>query len=739
MVELAAARQLLTETISHVVDANRNHGAALNSLGVEELALWEQVGAAVVPTLSAECLLAAANVVDAPELPALLEAQNSVRAAQEPTRTNLEASMLEPEELDDLSMRRMRIDKRLGVDRARFKEMRSRPGLMDFVDGMKAGVRLKPDVALLVQAYEELRVSVLATETELSRLAAVAARHHRARIRLTELDDQLAALDAGTLRDARCLVVDRGMKSSTKILAFVPALAHVLHCIEGVRAKRVVLEKICDSWVRPEKAILAAAEADGESIGTFNADSWSLNVERICGHTAVTLDAYRRAAVSVIAFCSYAAVRGDWWAALMPGVANPEQSQEAAVGPKQRYEKGESVLATARAALDAAHEPWAFTQHTVSDGDVTHIALQQGVAVPPLITEGINPVQHRQDVAANRPNPISGFENDAAGYVAEDTLELRAPTVSVAALSRPSFAPGSKVGRCIVEALIGRGGMGEVYRARLEGEEGFTRAVVLKRLTLDRDADPTLARAFAREAEIAARIAHPNVVQIFDVQSTQGEPFIIMEFLEGMTLQKLTRRAEKKQVIIDVPVIVRCALDASRGLHAAHSMRGDNGELVGLVHRDVAPDNLFLCQNGFTKLLDFGIARRNDLTSMTRKSELKGKIPFMSPEQIMGDKLDSRSDLFSLGATLYWILSGHRPFVGDNEVTTLYAVVHKPHVPMVAVRPDVGPLGDVVEQLLHKRRDDRPTSALATVKLLESCGPASPEEAAAFLTRLLEA
>jgi hypothetical protein len=252
-----------------------------------------------------------------------------------------------------------------------------------------------------------------------------------------------------------------------------------------------------------------------------------------------------------------------------------------------------------------------------------------------------------------------GGEHAADIFTGQNPFEQRRvepapyrPGLDVKDLTTSTFAPGSRVGRCVIKCLVGKGGMGEVYRAQLEGEHGFSRAVVLKRLSIERDGDHGVLAAFVREAEIAARIAHPNVVQIFDLQSHGGEPFIMMEFLDGLPLNKMATRARQAGLVIPPAILARCALDSARGLHAAHSMRSDDGVLVGLVHRDVSPDNLFLCHNGFTKLLDFGIARRSDLTTMTGKNELKGKIPFMSPEQILGEPLDARSDLFSLGSTL---------------------------------------------------------------------------------------
>jgi hypothetical protein len=750
MVDVAEAEQLLTATLQAAFEAAREYGADLNAVAVEELAAWEKVGAVVVPAFNAASLQAAAKAIDEPQLPALLSTRDSSRSTHEAARAGFENAMLDADELEELSTRRKRLDARLTVDRGRYKDMRARPGLLDRVDEMKKGARQKDDVAAAVRGYEELRVNVEATETELTRLAAVAARHHRAKIRLTELDDQLAALDAGSLRDARCIVVDRLMKSPAAAKRAFPALASLFLLIEGVGAKRAALNSIYESWLRPHGGALVEVQNQGIGISGFETVSWPPKVELRCRDATIAIDAYRRAAAGVVAFSHYDKVatnaRGerDWWTTLLPGVPNPDGSPVVVEAPRDIADVASDKLAAAWATMDpAVHDP--FGDNTVDDGSL-HAAppsLELLFGMPPALTQLLPKDQPAALPSAPRPAPIPGFNSggsdDDDNPFAEATREAARPPVAVADLTRPSFAPGSKVGRCVVEALIGRGGMGEVYRARLQGDIGFSRTVVLKRLSVDREADPSLAQAFAREAEIAARIAHPNVVQIFDVQSAGGEPFIVMELLEGLSLQKLVTRAERENVGVDLPVIVRCAVDAARGLHAAHSMRSDDGVLVGLVHRDVSPDNLFLCQNGFTKLLDFGIARRNDLTTMTGKSELKGKIPYMSPEQIMGDPLDARSDLFSLGATLYWILSGQRPFTGDNEVTTLYAVVNKPHLPVRKLKPNAGAFGDVIEQLLQKRRDDRPPSALAVAQLLEKCGPAAPEDAAAFLSRIWEA
>lgn len=738
--DVGEAHQLLKATLNAALEAQRQHTAGQNAVAVEELAAWEKIGAALVPSFSRETLQQAGALVGDARLDELLAARDKTRAGLDEQRAVLEGAVLDPVDLDDLAKRRKRIEERIASDRVRWKELRQKPGLLARLDDLKKGARLKDDALTMVRAHEELRVNIEALETELSRLAAASARHHRSNKQLGELVEQIKGLDDGFLRDARRIVVDRLMQPGAP-RPDRPGLATHFHVIDGVSAKRAALTWLYENWVRPHGNALIELHHEGQNVSGFETVSWPAKVDLRCREAAVSVDACRRSSNDVVAFADYASVKnGDWWSALVKGVPRP---QGAGVDPVVFGDAVDDV-GPARAVADVAKDKLAAAWATMSDPGGAPVDDSVGDGFLGMPTEQLAMPQPTALFARvpgkDKPQPIPGFEEETLGDeenpFAEASREIVRPSVVTVDVGRSTFAAGTTVGRCVIEALIGKGGMGEVYRARLTGDGGFARPVVLKRLSIDRSTDPTVAMAFAREAEIAARIAHPNVVQIFDVQSANGEPFIIMELLEGLTLQKLVNRALRDKVVVDVSVIARCAIDAARGLHAAHSLRGDDGSLVGLVHRDVSPDNLFLCQNGFTKLLDFGIARRNDLTTMTGKSELKGKIPYMSPEQIVGDPLDARSDLFSLGSTLYWILTGARPFVGDNEVTTLYAVVNKAHASLRSVRGDAGGVADVVEQLLQKRREDRPASAAAVVQLLERCHPATPEEAAAFLAKL---
>ena len=645
--------------------------------------------------------------------------------------------------------------------------------MLQVVDAAAKGQRLKEDQQRALRLHDELQTAIASLEVEGTRLAAITARHHRAKRDLHSVEDEATAIRDRFLMAARRLVVDRLMQPTGSHLGHPDAVRASAAAVVG-QAKRTILSMLYESWVRPHgAALLEFEQRHAGTVSGFETVSYPSSVDLLCRDAAVAVDAYRSAAVRIVGFSAADGV-ADWWDALVPGVPRPDDAVFTSLGlaplPPPPV-KVETSWHSSDAASDKLAAAWASIRQ--DDGPVDHdnsgylseaadgafmSDFQAGetevlMALPKA--PSINQHTNASNVSLSSAEYQSIFEDVHGGPQGEaevftasshgNPFEARRvetapsrPGVDFGDIAKPTFAVGSRVGRCVVKGLVGKGGMGEVYRARLEGEHGFSRAVVLKRLAIERDGDQSVLTSFVREAEIAARIAHPNVVQIFDLQSHGGEPFIMMEFLEGLPLQKLATRARRGGIHIPPDILARCALDSARGLQAAHSMRSDDGALVGLVHRDVSPDNLFLCQNGFTKLLDFGIARRSDLTTMTGKNELKGKIPFMSPEQILGDPLDARSDLFSLGSSLYWLLTGERAFLGDNEMTTLYAVVNKAYRPMVEVRPDARALIDVVDALLQKSRDDRPASALEVVHLLNRCDVASNEEAAAFLQRVEE-
>ncbi len=746
-VDVAAAQAQLQQLLLLAHTAAREHNAAMAAVAVEESAAWDLVGETLVPSLSLPTLHNVGVMIGEPRLPELLQARDAALAACDSQREVLADAVLDHAELGEITARRGQIDQRLNEVRQRMRELRARPGAAAIIDAAGRGQRLRDDQQLFMQAHHELAGKTATLETEAARLATLIARHHRSYRELNNNNDERVALGERFLLDARRVVVDRLRAPGA---SWPTGVDDAWQRIAAACARRAVITLLYESWVRPQGAALLELDAEASSVSGFETVSYPPKVQLRCNDAAAGIDAFRRIAAHAMALAPPVDVV-DWWALLAPGVARPAPEAFAADLPALPGLTAAAIdvdIVLPASVADRASEKLSAAWASLGDDDGNAFNLDSGV----FFASGLPLNSQATDIfnaLPKAPSPLQARDGLSSGAFDDDLFNdptnatddiftanvaggARPREVEFAELTRPTFQPGSRVGRCVVQGLIGKGGMGEVYKARLEGELGFTRTVVLKRLTLDRD-DPSSLQAFMREAGVAARIAHPNVVQIFDLQTHGGEPFMIMELLEGLSLHKLATRAWRDRIVVDARVLTRCALDIARGLHAAHTMRREDGGLVGLVHRDVSPDNLFLCHNGFTKLLDFGIARRGDLTTMTGKTELKGKIPYMSPEQILGEHLDGRSDLFSLGATLYWILSGERPFSGHNEMTTLYAVVHKPHVALNTLRPDAMALAGVVELLLKKDRDDRPTSAFEVIERLEAIGPASVEEAAAWI------
>ncbi|MDP2346016.1 MAG: serine/threonine-protein kinase, partial [Deltaproteobacteria bacterium] len=215
-----------------------------------------------------------------------------------------------------------------------------------------------------------------------------------------------------------------------------------------------------------------------------------------------------------------------------------------------------------------------------------------------------------------------------------------------------------------------------------------------------------------------------------------------MEHIDGISLHRAARQAWAMGESIPMEVVVKCIADAARGLHYAHHWKDAACKVQGFVHRDISPDNLMLTKDGVTKVLDFGIAKMaiDDGEPVTKTGEIKGKIPYMSPEQLKGELLDGRADLWSLGVTLYWLLTGARPFAGGNEIATLQAILHEQPQPPRNVNPLVPmPLERLTLRLLDKDRTRRfATGHEVADALMTMLGPsASSNVCSEFAQRML--
>jgi len=238
-------------------------------------------------------------------------------------------------------------------------------------------------------------------------------------------------------------------------------------------------------------------------------------------------------------------------------------------------------------------------------------------------------------------------------------------------LMRTALVPLGRVGEYRLEQRLGVGGMAEVFIARREGPHGFAKRVAIKRILPQLASDPRLVAMFCDEARIQAALSHPNLVQVFDFSEDQGQPFMALELVDGLSgAQLIARLAARRRAVALGPAlyIVREVLAALDYVHAATD---EGGRPLGIVHRDVAPSNILIGRMGQVKLGDFGIVRSDILDARTVPGELKGKVGYVSPEQAMGLAIDHRSDLFSLGIVLAELLLGCPLFSGQTELEVL--------------------------------------------------------------------
>jgi len=243
--------------------------------------------------------------------------------------------------------------------------------------------------------------------------------------------------------------------------------------------------------------------------------------------------------------------------------------------------------------------------------------------------------------------------------------------------SKYELPRGASVGKYEILRKIATGGMAELYLARARGTAGFEKLVVLKRILPQVAADPEFVQMFLDEARLSSTLQHPNIADVYDVGEVDGQYFFTMEFVHGQDLR--TIRHEMKQRSEPIPLAATLAIvhGAASALDYAHERRGPDGTLLGVVHRDVSASNIMVSYDGAVKLVDFGIARVRSTTHKTQIGTLKGKIPYMSPEQCKGLAIDRRSDLFSLGVVLFEMTVGRRPFRGDSDFAIMDQIVHQ--------------------------------------------------------------
>ncbi|WP_437644985.1 serine/threonine-protein kinase [Sorangium sp. So ce362] len=297
--------------------------------------------------------------------------------------------------------------------------------------------------------------------------------------------------------------------------------------------------------------------------------------------------------------------------------------------------------------------------------------------------------------------------------------------------SPPELGPGSVLGRYELLLPIAAGGMAMVWAARLKGTRGFQKIVAVKTMLPTLTEDDQFERMFLAEASLASQIRHPHAVEILDLGEQDGVLFLAMEWLDGVPLNQVMKTAKRRNGM-PIPIAVRIVAQACAGLHAAHELKDKNGTLVGLVHRDISPQNILVTYDGVAKVVDFGVAKATALNdSTTQAGQLKGKVSYMAPEQVRGDAIDRRVDVFAMGIVLYALTTGKHPFRRESEGATLFAIsspdpVLAPHE-FDADYP--ASLEAVLLRALEKDRDQRYATANELLRALDKALPPSQRAA----------
>jgi serine/threonine-protein kinase len=268
-----------------------------------------------------------------------------------------------------------------------------------------------------------------------------------------------------------------------------------------------------------------------------------------------------------------------------------------------------------------------------------------------------------------------------------------------------------RIGKYELVTRLATGGMAEIFLARLRGEAGFEKLVVLKLILPELAEDPEFVRMFLDEARLSARISHPNVCPVFDLGQADGRYFVAMEYLEGVPLMSIMRELSRAKRF-EPRLIAGLMVQACEGLHHAHELRDVEGKPIGVVHRDVSPSNLFVTVDGVVKVLDFGVAKA--LAAAQQTGSLKGHYAYMAPEQIQAGPLDRRADVFALGVLLFELATGQRLFRRESDLATFRAITEEPIPKVRATKADAPPaLADAIDRALEREPDRRFATARA--------------------------
>jgi serine/threonine protein kinase len=293
---------------------------------------------------------------------------------------------------------------------------------------------------------------------------------------------------------------------------------------------------------------------------------------------------------------------------------------------------------------------------------------------------------------------------------------------------------------------LAKGGMAELFLARAEGPGGFEKTLALKRILPQLAEDPSFVAMFLSEVKLASRLHHTNIVQIVDCGRTGGSYYLVMEYIDGPNLRGLARSASGLGLSMPLELCAWILAEACEGLAYAHEFCDPaTGKPLGLVHRDISPDNILVSREGAVKVVDFGIAKAAGQVHRTQTGMIKGKLPYMAPEQLRAQLLDRRVDVYALGIVFYELLTGRKPFDATTEASIARAILVEPLIPAVKRRPDLPRAVQLIlQRALARNRDQRYPDCRALQADLEAFirsrgQPMGSSQLARFVSRLTAA
>ncbi len=292
---------------------------------------------------------------------------------------------------------------------------------------------------------------------------------------------------------------------------------------------------------------------------------------------------------------------------------------------------------------------------------------------------------------------------------------------------------GGRIGPYDIIGTIGRGGMAEVLLARVAGADGFSREVVIKRVLPELAHEREFIDMFRDEARITAQLRHGNIAQVLDFRHDDGQYYLLLEFVDGPSLVRVLEDAHTRGSRLPHAVTALVLSEVARALDYAHRKRDEQGQPLGVIHRDISPSNVLVSRDGEVKLTDFGIARASSRIANTAAGSIKGKIAYMAPEALLGEA-SPRSDLFSLGVMGFEMVTGQPPFAAPTNEARMFRVVTETAPHLANVAPETpSALSDIIARLLAKNADERPVRAAEVAEALSALVASSPEPAQEIL------